>query len=84
MYYKLNADELKAINEISNITGVDYELINNMIQVEGLVEALKDLLVEYHKKEEEITDLQNDIENNYELKTIDPYEEYGISQRDFI
>lgn len=84
MYYKLNTEELRVINEISDITGVDYELVNNMIQVEGLVEALKDLLAEYHKKEEDIEDLQNNIENNYELKTIDPYEEYGVSEREFI
>lgn len=83
MYYSLNEKELERINEISDITGVDYELKNNLIPVDSLMAALEDMLYEYHHKEEELEDLQNDIENNYELKRFDPYEEYGVSERDF-
>lgn len=84
MYYSLNEKELKKITEISDITATDYELKNNLILVDNLVAALEDMLYEYKHKEEELEDLKQDIDNNYELKRINLYEEYGISEKDFI
>ena len=88
MFYKnLNEEELKLIEEIVKITDVDYELKGNFIPTDNLLIALKDMLWEYHNKEEElkgkIDDLEYDLENNYELKRFDPYEEYGVSPKDF-
>lgn len=84
MYYRLDEEELERVNEVSELTGVDYDLQNNFIPVDSLIEALKDLLIQYHKKEKEITDLQQDMDENYEVKKINYYEEYGISEKDFI
>lgn len=83
MYYKLDNDELEKINRVSNITFTDYELKGNFISVESMMSAIEDLLIEIDKLEEAKKDMQQDIENNYELKNVNPYEEYGISERDF-
>lgn len=83
MYYKLDNDELEKINNASKITGSDYELKGNFVPVESMITIIKDLLIEIDNSEEKIKDMERDIENNYELKNVNPYEEYGISERDF-
>ena len=83
MYWDLTDEDLEKIKEISEVTGVDYELKGNLVPVDSLIYALKDMLYEYHNKEEELEDLHQDIEDNYEPKKIDPYEEYGVSRNDF-
>lgn len=78
--------------KISEITGVDYEgmyykdpdIDYLLVFSEAVNNMLEDMLVEYNRKVEEINDLKQDIEDNYEPKKIDPYEEYGISINDFI
>ena len=44
---------------------------------------IEDLIVEYHRKEEQLEDLKQDLEDNYVPRRIDPYEEYGVSRNDF-
>ena len=84
MYIALTHKEIKKINEIEAITGTETELINGeLIETSDLIGLLFDLLCEYNHKEEEISDLQYEIDNNYELKRINLYEEYGVSERDF-
>lgn len=68
MYYKLDESELKKVQEASSETMTDYELEGNMIPVENMMAVIEDLLVELHKKDEKISDLENDIENNYQMK----------------
>lgn len=84
MYWELSDKDLEKIKKISDITGTDYELKGNLVPVDSLIYALLDMLTEYTNKQEEIEDLKQDIEDNYEPKKIDPYEEYGISMNDFI
>lgn len=84
MYLELLESEYEKIKEISKITLTDYELKGNLIPVDSLVSALEDMLVEYHNKEYEIEELKQDIEDNYELKKVDPYTEYGVSESDFL
>lgn len=84
MYWELSDKDLEKIKKISDITGTDYELKGNLVPVDSLIYALLDMLAEYTNKQEEIEDLKQDIEDNYEPKKIDPYEEYGISINDFI
>lgn len=61
-------------------TEKDEELINlfdsSTVQVCDLVDAIYSLL-------EEKQDLERKLEEEYEPKKIDPYEEYGISESDF-
>lgn len=68
MYYKLDESELKKVQDASTETMTDYELEGNMIPVENMMAVIEDLLVELHKKDEKISDLENDIENNYQMK----------------
>lgn len=81
--YELNDTELRRIEEISSITGSDYELKGNFIPVESLLAAAEDMLMKYGVLEEKLNDLQQEISENYELKQVNPYIEYGVSERDF-
>jgi hypothetical protein len=63
----LSEKELETINEVSGITFTDYDITGKFIPVDSLMSAIEDLLVEFHHKEDEVSDLQNDIENNYKL-----------------
>ena len=83
MYWELTDEDLEKLEKIADITGVDYELKGNLVPVDSLIYALKDMLYEYHNKEEELEDLHQDIEDNYEPKKIDPYDYYGVSRHDF-
>ena len=84
MHYLLDDNDLKTMQEVSDITISDYEIIGKFIPVEKMMSAIEDLLVEVHKKEEELKDLKQEIDDNYEPKKIDYYERYGLSRRDFI
>lgn len=73
---------------ISSLTGTDYSgiVLNEdsfFIEEEDIKSMIKDLIFEIGFKDEKIEDLENDIRNNYVAKKIDPYYEYGVSERDF-
>lgn len=84
MYYKLENDELEKIKQVEKLTCTDYDLVGDFIPGDSLMSAIEDLLVEIHNLQEKVTDLENDIENNYKLKNINPYDEYGVNERDFL
>ncbi len=81
MQIKLTDEKIK---EIEDLTITDYEFADNILPLENVESLIDDLLTEIHKLQSKVKDLENDIDNNYELKRIDPYEEYGVSERDFI
>lgn len=53
----------------------------DLVSLGDILGYMEDLLYENDRLEERIRDLENDIEYNY--KAIDPYYEYGVSERDF-
>lgn len=59
MFYELNEVELEQIEEIGNITEVDYELRANYIPIDSLVCIAKDMLCEYHKLQEKLEQYEN-------------------------
>jgi len=79
-YYKCDRE---LMNKVAEITMVDYEMWKEFIPIDSLEIALKDLLCEYNKKIEELEDLKQEMEDNYEPRKIDPYDEFGVSERDF-
>lgn len=88
---KIDDSNYLTIKSVSDITLVDYEIKwydaeNNegYIEEDSILAMLDDLMTEVHKKEEELEDLKQDLEDNYEPKKIDPYEEYGVSRYDFL
>lgn len=83
MYYKLDEKKLETINKVSDITSTDYELLGNFVPVDSLICIIDDLLYEIDHLQEKYKDLEKDIEENYELKPFNPYEEYGVSEKDF-
>jgi aspartokinase len=74
MYYALDNEELKTLEKVSEITLTDYEVTGKFVPVSSLMTAIEDLLVELHKEEEKVADLENDINNYYELKEENYYE----------
>lgn len=83
MYYKVTDDELKTLEEVAELTSSDYEIMGNFVPVDKMLDMVKDLICEIHRSDEKIKDMEQDIENNYEVKNIDPYEELGLSRGDF-
>lgn len=80
MHLKIDG-ELKT--KIEKITGTDYDFKGDFLPSENIEPMLRDLLVEIDRLEEKYNDIQQDIECNYEVKKINPYEAYGVSERDF-
>lgn len=64
-YYKLSEDEKELMEEIANITGVDYELLGDFIPFDSFMYALKDLKIEYEAQKEKYEDLQENLKDNY-------------------
>lgn len=81
MYLRM---EWELYEKICNITGSSYGAIGEFLPPDGILSMLDDLLFEIDTKNEQLEDVKNDIEENYVLKKNNPYEEYGISERDFI
>lgn len=61
------------------------ELFKNkdLVSIEEVLTELENLMYENKHLEDKIDELENDIENNYELKQYDPYDFYGVSREDF-
>lgn len=84
MFYKMNENQRAKLNEISEITMMDYEMDKESISCDNLMIALEDLLVEYHNLEERIEELEYDMKENYQqLPEDDEYDLYGVSRNDF-
>ena len=84
MYYKLDNDEFEQIKKVEKLINGDYDMVGNLIPVDCLMAVIEDLLTEMNNLEEKVKELENHIENNCELKCTNPYDEYGISEKDFV
>lgn len=77
------------MNEVF-IKVADFELLKkyfknyDIVSIDELCGLVEELDYEIERLEEKIRDMQDDIEQYYEPKKFNPYEEYGISERDFI
>lgn len=66
--YKLNENELKIINKVSDITITDYEVKNREITIDNLINIIEDLLDEIEHKEDKIIELEKPKEPPYEYE----------------
>ena len=82
MYYKLSDDELKYLKRISEITHTDYEIKGDMFPMDSFYSLIIDVICEIDGKQEIIDNLENKLQNKAELD-IDPYEFYGVNEKDF-
>ena len=80
-YHLLKENEIEKIKRVSDITGGDYELNENLIPVENLMAAIEDLLVEVGRLEERYNDLEEQLRENY--KPISYAEQVGYRVEDF-
>lgn len=53
------------------------------VDVDDIYTMLQDLVDEYDHKKEEYDKLKSDVDNYYEMKKEDLYEDYGVSRNDF-
>lgn len=74
--------EKKLYERVSEITTTDYKIENDRIEVDTLLGMIEDLISEYDRVEEELNDIQNDMEENYQRISI--VDQYDVSDRDFI
>lgn len=73
MYIELNEELINKINK--KLIG-DYEIKGNLLPGENVENLISDLIVVVDELEEKLEDLKSNEE-------FDPYQEYGISERDF-
>lgn len=55
-----------------------------LVSVEDLLGCIEDLYDENMALKEQLEDLKQDVNDNYELKNTDPYDYYGVSKEDFV
>lgn len=65
------------------ITAVLKEKEKVLIDNDTIEAMLEDLVCEINVLKEKYQDLQDDLNNNYEKKEVDYYEEYGLNRNDF-
>ena len=82
MYFRLDNEGYNCIKEVEKITLTDYELIADFVSVENLYCMVRDLLHEIDCLNEKISDMEQDIEDNY--RPISISEQVGIDYRDFL
>lgn len=81
MYLKMNEEKLK---DIEKITMTDYEREGMFLPMEMVESIIDDLLVELGVLQEKLNDLEKELEENYKLVNVNPYDEYGVSEKDFL
>ena len=82
---KPNEKQMETLAEVSKITGVDYDGLqwDQDITPNSLLEALADMVYEYHNLEEEFSEAKEHCLEYHTEKSVDHYEEYGISEKEF-
>ena len=70
------------LEKVVKITDVDYKL-SDVFNDEYVLDIIADLVNAYERLKTEYDEYKEDIQENYELKKIDLYDEYGVSENDF-
>lgn len=82
MKVELRDEDIKIIEKAEKIVGY-LERNGNYVNLDDLIGIIDNLVYEANRLEEKIEDLNKDIEDNYEPRKFDPYEEYGVSESMF-
>lgn len=82
MRYYLNDDELKTMKKVENIIYTDYEIKDNFIKVDYLMNAVDELLREIYRLNQKYKDLEQEIQDNY--KPISIQEQIDYNEKDFL
>ena len=79
-YVKIEKRVLKKIEEITN---TDYNAEDVYLTTDSLIMIVDDLLVELERLQEKLDDLEENIDAHVYDK-MNPYDFYGVSERDFV
>lgn len=82
MKVELKDEDIKIIEKAEKIVGY-LERNGNYVNLDDLIGIIDNLVYEANRLEEKVEDLNKDIEDNYEPRKFDPYEEYGVSESMF-
>lgn len=63
--YITNENDSETLEKVTKITGVGYNTPADMIEVECLMEALTDMVLEYEKLQEDYEDLTERYQDKY-------------------
>lgn len=81
MYIKLDTFLIDLIEEK---TGHKYERAGNYLKGEAVYSMIEDLLDQLEKVESAFIEYTKKVDESYIEKKVDPYLEYGVSERDFV
>ena len=74
--YKLDEHEQELIEELSEITGVDYEVVGDLFPADSFIPLLKDLKLEITRRDEIISDYQENYKPITNKELYSDYEDY--------
>lgn len=86
---KVNEENFGVLSNIIKETGVDYIVWKDAENIDGYIEPYNilniflDLLDKIDHQKEEYKELEQDLRENYKPIPFNPYEEYGVSEKDF-
>lgn len=72
----------RVLEEIEEITNTNYNAEDVYLTTESMIMIIDDLLVELDKLQDKLSNLENDLNDNY--RPIPVAEQIGISEKDFI
>ena len=78
MYIEMKEQTIK---DIELITGETFNRKDKLVDIEELKDAIKDLLVEYDKLQEQLEDEKEQRDNYYKPKS--EYENIGMNEMNF-
>ena len=81
MYIKLDTF---LIDKIEEKTGHKYNKAGNYLAAADIPSMLENLLDQLEKVEDKFMEYTKEVDENYIQKKVDPYEFYGVSERDFV
>lgn len=77
IYYSLNKEELELIEELSELTGVDYEIKDGLFPSDSLIPILKDLKYEIGKRDERIENYKENYRPVTDKELYGDYEDFN-------
>ena len=81
MYIKLDSF---FIDRLEEVTGLKYDKAGNYLPAEEVYKVLEDLVDELEKTQNKLIEYTKKVDEDYIEKKVDPYEFYGVSERDFV
>lgn len=76
IYYSLNKEESQLIEELSELTGVDYEIRDSLMPMDSFISLIKDLKYEISKRDERIENYEENYRPVTNKELFSDFEDY--------